>query len=36
VGVGSENIVLGIVWGSIGYVLLSQRSTAAERPSRVS
>jgi hypothetical protein len=36
VGVGSENVVLGIVWGSIGYALLSQRSTAAERPSRVS
>jgi hypothetical protein len=36
VGVGSENIVLGIVWGSIGYALLSQSSTAAERPSRVS
>jgi hypothetical protein len=36
VGVGSENIVLGIVWGSIGYALLSQSGTAAERPSRVS
>jgi hypothetical protein len=36
VGVGSESIVLGIVWGAIGYALLSQRSAAAERPSRVS
>jgi hypothetical protein len=36
VGVGSESIVLGIVWGAIGYALLSQGSAAAERPSRVS
>ena len=36
VGVGSENIVLGIVWGVIGYALVSQRGTAAELPSRVS
>ena len=36
VGVGSENIVLGIVWEAIGYALVSQRSTAAELPSRVS
>src|SRR3712207_9377675 len=36
VGTGSESIVLGIVWGAIGYALLSQSSTAAERPSRVS
>ena len=36
VGVGSENIVLGIVWGAIGYALVSQRSTVAELPSRVS
>jgi hypothetical protein len=36
VGMGSESIALGIVWGTIGYALLSQSSTAAERPSRVS
>ncbi len=36
VAVGSENIVLAIVWGTIGYALLSRRDTAAEQPSRVS
>ena len=33
---GSENIVFAIVWGSIGYALLSRRGTVAEQPSRVS
>jgi hypothetical protein len=30
----SEGIALGILWGSIGYVLLSLRGTVAEQPSR--
>jgi hypothetical protein len=34
---GIENIVFAVVWGLIGYVLLSRRSTVAEQPpSRVS
>jgi hypothetical protein len=33
---GSENIVFAIVWGSIGYVLLSRKRTVAELRSRVS
>jgi hypothetical protein len=33
---GSEAIVFAIVWGSIGYALLSPRVTVAEQPSRVS
>jgi len=36
VAVGSENIVFAIVWGLIGYVLLSRRGQVAEQPSRVS
>ena len=33
---GIENIVFAIVWGLIGYALLSRRSTVAEQqPSRV-
>jgi hypothetical protein len=37
VAVGSENIVLAIVWGSVGYALfLSRSETVAEQPSRVS
>ena len=32
---GSENIVLAIVWGLIGYALLSRRGMVAERASRV-
>jgi hypothetical protein len=36
VGVGSENLLLAIVWGSIGYVLLSRSGTSAEQPTRVS
>ena len=36
VAAGSENIVFAIVWGSIGYALLSLRGTEAEQPSRVS
>ena len=37
VAVGGENIVFAIVWGLIGYALLSRRSTVAEQqPSRVS
>jgi hypothetical protein len=32
---GSENIVLAIVWGVIGYALLSRRGTVSEQPSRV-
>ena len=35
VAVGSENVVLAIVWGSVGYALLSRRDTVAEQPSRV-
>ena len=33
---GIENIVFAIVWGLIGYALLSRRGAVAERPSRVS
>jgi hypothetical protein len=33
---GSEGIVLGILWGLVGYALLSSRGTVAEQPSRVS
>jgi hypothetical protein len=33
---GIENIVFAVVWGSIGYALLSRRGTEAEQPSRVS
>jgi hypothetical protein len=33
---GGENIVFAIVWGSIGYALLSRSGTVAEQPSRVS
>jgi hypothetical protein len=36
VAVGSENVVLAIVWGSVGYALLSRSDTVAEQPSRVS
>jgi hypothetical protein len=36
VAVGSENIVLAIVWGLISSALLSLRGTVAEQPSRVS
>jgi hypothetical protein len=36
VAVGSENIVLAIVWGLIGSALLSLRGSVAEQPSRVS
>jgi hypothetical protein len=33
---GSENIVFAVVWGLIGYALLSVRGTVAGQPSRVS
>jgi hypothetical protein len=33
---GGEVIVLGIVWGLVGYALLSQRSMGAGQPSRPS
>jgi len=33
---GSENVVLAIVWGLIGYALLSRRGAAAEPSARVS
>jgi hypothetical protein len=36
VGEGSEGIVFAILWGSIGYVLLSVRGTVTSQPSRVS
>jgi hypothetical protein len=36
VAVGSENIVFAIVWGLLGYALLSLRGSVAEQPSRVS
>jgi hypothetical protein len=36
VTVGSENVVFAIVWGSVGYALLSRSDTVAEQPSRVS
>jgi hypothetical protein len=32
---GSEGILLGILWGLVGYALLSQSGTVAEQPSRV-
>ena len=32
---GIENIVFAIVWGLIGYALLSRRGVVAEQPSRV-
>jgi Co/Zn/Cd efflux system component len=33
---GSEGILLGILWGLVGFALLSQSGTVAEQPSRVS
>jgi hypothetical protein len=33
---GSEAIMFAIVWGLIGYALLSRSGTVAEQPSRVS
>jgi hypothetical protein len=33
---GGETIVLGVVWGLVGYALLGQRRAVAEQPSRVS
>ena len=33
---GIENIVFAIVWGLIGYALLSRRGAVVEQPSRVS
>jgi hypothetical protein len=33
---GGEGILLGILWGSVGYALLSLGGTVAEQPSRVS
>ena len=36
VAVGSENLVLAIVWGLIGSALLWLRGSVAEQPSRVS
>jgi hypothetical protein len=36
VAVGTENMVFAIVWGSIGYGLLSRRDAVADQPSRVS
>jgi hypothetical protein len=33
---GTENIVFAIVWGSIGYGLLSRRDAVSEQPARVS
>jgi hypothetical protein len=33
---GSDSIVFSIVWGLIGYALLSRSGTVAEQPSRVS
>ena len=36
VAAGGENIVFAIVWGSIGYALLSRSGTVGEQPSRVS
>jgi hypothetical protein len=33
---GGEGILLGILWGSVGYELLSLRGAVAEQPSRVS
>jgi hypothetical protein len=35
-GVLSESIVFAVVWGLIGYALLSRRGTVEGRPSRVS
>jgi hypothetical protein len=32
---GSEGILLGILWGLVGYALLSQSGTVAQQPSRV-
>jgi hypothetical protein len=36
VAAGTENIVFAIVWGSIGYGLLSRRDAVSEQPARVS
>jgi hypothetical protein len=33
---GSENVVFAVVWGAIGYALLSRWGTVAGQPSRVS
>jgi len=35
-GVLSESLVFAVVWGSIGYALLSLRGTVAEQLTRVS
>jgi hypothetical protein len=35
-GVLSESIVFAVVWGLIGYALLSRRGTVEGQPSRVS
>jgi Co/Zn/Cd efflux system component len=32
---GSEGILLGILWGAVGYALLSRSGTVVEQPSRV-
>ena len=32
---GGEGILLGILWGVVGYALLSRSGTVAEQPSRV-
>jgi hypothetical protein len=32
---GSEGVLLGILWGVVGYALLSRSGTVAEQPSRV-
>jgi Co/Zn/Cd efflux system component len=32
---GSEGIWLGLLWGAVGYALLSRSGTVAEQPSRV-
>ena len=32
---GSEGILLGILWGAVGYALLSRSETVVEQPSRV-
>ncbi len=36
VAMGSEGIVLGMLWGLVGYALLWQRGPVVEQPSRVS
>ena len=32
---GSEGILLGMLWGAVGYALLTRSGTVADQPSRL-